>query len=144
MITPWLTYNETYNCRMYVYYYMYGADVQNLTVTVERLKVTSVGYQTYDKQVANTYTGNLGDNWRRAVVNLRSLVGAQGYVPFRLRIAAAANGKPYGDVAIDSISFGPCPGTSKLDLSLSTLSDLIIKLLSVVMISFLLLRCFLW
>ena len=113
LISPWLTYNETYNCRLYGYYYMYGADVQNLSLTVERLRVTSYGYQVYGKQLLGIYTGNLGDNWYQVTATLRSVLGGQLYTPFRIRIGAGVNGKPYGDIAIDSISFGPCPGTGQ-------------------------------
>ena len=90
---------------------MYGVDVQNLTFSVERLRVTPVGYESYGLTTVATYTGNLGDIWRRAVLNVRSAVGAGVDDQFRMRIAAGTNGDAYGDVAIDSISFGACPGT---------------------------------
>ena len=113
LITPWLTYNETKNCMMYIAWNLNGVDVDNITFTFERLFVTPVGYQI---KTVRTFTrrNNRGDVWIRTTFTVRTILGGQKYVPFRVRIGGGVNGKPYGDLAIDTITFGACPGSGQI------------------------------
>lgn len=111
LISPWLTYNDSYNCRLYVARHMYGVDVQNLTFTFERIKWTPVGYEIYNTKTFRTFLGNRGDRWIRATSTLPFYLGGQRQAPFRIRFAASVINRPYGEIAIDSIQFGACPGT---------------------------------
>ena len=113
LISPWLTYNENYTCRLYVSRHMYGVDVQNLTFTYERIKWTPFGYEIYNTRRFRTFRGNRGDRWIRSTSTLPSYLGGQLQVPFRIRIAASVVDRPFGEIAIDTIEFGACPGTGK-------------------------------
>ena len=115
LITPWLTYNATQNCRISVYYTLNGVDVDYVIFIFERLYLTPVGHEVGFVRKF-TRRNNRGNVWINAVFPVDTILGGQRFLPFRLRISGGVNGKPYGDVAVDSISFSPCPNTGELYL----------------------------
>eukprot|EP00795_Rhopilema_esculentum_P012712 gene12712-3431_t len=83
------------SCKMRMFYHMFGTHTKDLNVYVQLN-----GSQSYT--TVYTATGNLGDKWRKAVIDL-----SKQYSPFRVVIEGVRGVSYQGDIAVDDISFTP-------------------------------------
>jgi len=82
-------------CQMRMFYHMFGRHAKDLNVYIQR-----DGSSAYTTLL--TATGNIGDRWNKAVIDL-----SKEYTPFRIVIEGVRGISYQGDIAIDDISFTP-------------------------------------
>ncbi|EDO47788.1 predicted protein [Nematostella vectensis] len=90
-LTSYEYYASSPNCKMSVWYHMYGQGIGTLSFKVKKPDGT------YDVQY--TLSGNQGNSWKKAVIGLGS------YKKFVIIIEATRGANYQGDIAVDDISF---------------------------------------
>ena len=95
---------QTGPCALRFYYYMFGANVGSLTISVRY--ANQYIQSTAQPQVIN---GNQGQQWLRAIYSYSD------HRPFQFIIEGQVGNGPQSDIAIDDISFseGCLPSTQK-------------------------------